>query len=157
MTALILIYLAVCAILGFIGRRTKLGFWGYFFGSIILSPILGLIILLVSDHHPPPEPTPLSARSRPRIIVDQRSGLGLLTCVVLSLATTLLVLALFYPILTAATGPTAAVLQLNFVEPYKAMILISTAMLIPVNVLVWRSYRRARAGQSTPTVSETAS
>jgi hypothetical protein len=44
-----LIYILVCAILGFIGRYHKFGFWGYFFGSILLTPVMGLLLLLASD------------------------------------------------------------------------------------------------------------
>ncbi|MBF0426600.1 MAG: hypothetical protein HQL66_12365 [Magnetococcales bacterium] len=34
---------------GMLGRKRKLGFWGYFLGSIVLSPLIGLLLVLASD------------------------------------------------------------------------------------------------------------
>jgi Zn-dependent protease len=42
-------YLAVCLALGYLGRWRKMGFWGYFFASILLTPPLGLLLLVASD------------------------------------------------------------------------------------------------------------
>lgn len=36
-------------IIGYLGRRRPLGFWGMMFASIVLTPLVGLIILLVTD------------------------------------------------------------------------------------------------------------
>jgi hypothetical protein len=30
------------------GRERKLGFWGYFFASLLLSPLIGALLVLVS-------------------------------------------------------------------------------------------------------------
>ena len=51
---MIQIYLAIAVILlsviiGYLGRHRKMGFWGYFFASIILTPLVGIILVLVSD------------------------------------------------------------------------------------------------------------
>ena len=35
--------------IGYFGRHRKMGFWGYFFGSIVLTPLIGLILLFASD------------------------------------------------------------------------------------------------------------
>jgi len=35
--------------MGLLGRKRKLGFWGYFFGSVVLTPVIGLILVLASD------------------------------------------------------------------------------------------------------------
>lgn len=35
-------------VVGFVGSNRKVGFWGAFFLSLILSPVIGLIIALVS-------------------------------------------------------------------------------------------------------------
>jgi uncharacterized membrane protein len=35
-----------------LGRNRKMGFWGYFFGSILLTPIIGLLLVLASDPKP---------------------------------------------------------------------------------------------------------
>ena len=39
----------VSLIVGWLGRNRKFGFWGYFFCSLALTPVIGLIILLASD------------------------------------------------------------------------------------------------------------
>lgn len=36
-------------VIGYLGRRRKLGFWGLFFGSLFLTPIIGLVVLLSSE------------------------------------------------------------------------------------------------------------
>ncbi len=36
-------------LLGILGRNRKMGFWGYFFGSILLTPLIGLLLVLASD------------------------------------------------------------------------------------------------------------
>lgn len=43
------VYLALSILLGVLGRRRKMGGWGYFFGSIALTPVIGLLLLLASD------------------------------------------------------------------------------------------------------------
>ncbi|MCF7971182.1 MAG: hypothetical protein K9L22_08480 [Methylococcaceae bacterium] len=44
-----LIYLSVCFFIALLGINRKFGFWGYFFGSILLTPIIGLILIAASD------------------------------------------------------------------------------------------------------------
>lgn len=39
-------------IIGLLGKNRKFGFWGYFFGSILLTPIIGLLLVLASDEKP---------------------------------------------------------------------------------------------------------
>ncbi|MCH9697810.1 MAG: hypothetical protein K0U68_06890 [Gammaproteobacteria bacterium] len=45
----VIIYLCVSLLIGLLGIHRKLGFWGYFFGSIIFTPFVGLILLFASD------------------------------------------------------------------------------------------------------------
>ncbi len=45
----ILIYLCVSLLIGLLGIHRKLGFWGYFFGSIIFTPFVGVVLLCASD------------------------------------------------------------------------------------------------------------
>ncbi len=40
-------YIAMCAILGYAGRKTKIGFWGWALISFFFSPIVALLILLL--------------------------------------------------------------------------------------------------------------
>lgn len=42
-------YFVGCFVVGLLGQNRKMGFWGYFFGSILLSPIIGLLLVLASD------------------------------------------------------------------------------------------------------------
>lgn len=43
-----IIYFALCLFIGVAGMRRKMGFWGYFFSSIVLSPVMGLLLVLIS-------------------------------------------------------------------------------------------------------------
>jgi hypothetical protein len=52
MIVLVLLYVFVCAVVGFIGRRHKFGAWGYFFASILLTPVIGVLLVLASDRRP---------------------------------------------------------------------------------------------------------
>lgn len=50
MFILLIPWLLVCLIIGFIGINRRIGFFGAFILSIILSPLIGLIITLVSKN-----------------------------------------------------------------------------------------------------------
>lgn len=51
MTIPILIFVA-SVVIGLMGRNRKMGFWGYFFGSLLLTPVIGLLLVLASDAKP---------------------------------------------------------------------------------------------------------
>lgn len=42
------LYIGICLALGLLGMNRKFGFWGYFFASLLLTPLLGVILLLAS-------------------------------------------------------------------------------------------------------------
>ena len=44
-----IVYLLFCLLMGVLGINRKFGFWGYFFASIVLTPIMGLLLVLASD------------------------------------------------------------------------------------------------------------
>ena len=46
MFTLFALNLVLSLILAYLGRRKKLGFWGLFFASLILTPLMGLLLLL---------------------------------------------------------------------------------------------------------------
>ena len=48
----IVVYLFLCFIVAIAGMNRKLGFWAYFFASILLTPIVGILMVLVSDRRP---------------------------------------------------------------------------------------------------------
>ena len=45
------LYLVLCMMLGFSGRNRKWGGWAYFFSSVLLTPVIGLLLVLASDSH----------------------------------------------------------------------------------------------------------
>lgn len=49
---IILAYIGVCFFIAAIGVNRKFGYWGYFFCSFFLTPVVGAIILLASDRRP---------------------------------------------------------------------------------------------------------
>ncbi|MCI5116683.1 MAG: hypothetical protein D3913_01695 [Candidatus Electrothrix sp. LOE1_4_5] len=46
---LVTVYLLSCLLMGVLGMNRKFGFWGYFFSSIVLTPIIGLLLVFASD------------------------------------------------------------------------------------------------------------
>ena len=42
------IYVVVSFIIACLGIKRRLGFWGYFFGSLFLTPFVGIILVLAS-------------------------------------------------------------------------------------------------------------
>lgn len=49
MTLLFILYFLICLGVGYLGIDRRMGFWGYFFFSLAFSPIIGLLLVLVSD------------------------------------------------------------------------------------------------------------
>jgi len=45
--------LLLSIVVGVLGRNRKFGFWGYFFASLLLTPVIGLVLVLASDKKPP--------------------------------------------------------------------------------------------------------
>jgi uncharacterized membrane protein YvlD (DUF360 family) len=45
---LIVVYLALCLAAGITGRNRRIGFWGFFFASIVLTPILTFLFLHIA-------------------------------------------------------------------------------------------------------------
>jgi len=41
-------YLMLSIVFGFIGKNTKLGFWGVFLISVFLTPAIGMIVVLTT-------------------------------------------------------------------------------------------------------------
>lgn len=48
MPILIPAWLFGAILIAFLGRHRRFGFWGYFFASILLSPIIGLLLLVAA-------------------------------------------------------------------------------------------------------------
>jgi len=47
-----LLYVFLSLVVAIFGANRKFGFWGYFFGSLLLTPPVGLILVLASDRKP---------------------------------------------------------------------------------------------------------
>jgi len=45
---LVLIMVALSIVIGFLGRKRRFGFWGYFFLSMLLTPVVGLLTLIAA-------------------------------------------------------------------------------------------------------------
>lgn len=45
----IILYVALCALVGYVGQERKFGFLGYTAASLLLSPIIGFILVLASE------------------------------------------------------------------------------------------------------------
>jgi hypothetical protein len=43
------IYFALSIVIAFAGINRKMGLWGYLFSSVIFSPLIGMMLVLVSD------------------------------------------------------------------------------------------------------------
>jgi hypothetical protein len=51
---MIFFYIIVLSfIVALFGRNRKFGFWGYLFASLLLTPVIGLILVLASDKADP--------------------------------------------------------------------------------------------------------
>jgi len=48
MATLIPFWILGAIVVAFLGRKQRFGFWGYFFGSLMLSPIIGLLMLIAA-------------------------------------------------------------------------------------------------------------
>jgi len=55
---IIIIWIFLSFIVAVAGDKKKIGYWGTFFLSLILSPLIGLIIALVSSDKGPQAPSP---------------------------------------------------------------------------------------------------
>jgi hypothetical protein len=49
----ILIYVGVCALVGWFGSNRRFGFWGYFLFSILFTPLVGLVLVIAFDKAKP--------------------------------------------------------------------------------------------------------
>jgi hypothetical protein len=45
----IFVIIALSYFIGFLGRNRKFGFWGYFFASMVLTPLIGLLLVVATD------------------------------------------------------------------------------------------------------------
>lgn len=52
MNLLCFVMLGGALLLGWFGRHRKFGFWGYFFASLALTPLVSALLLLASDPYP---------------------------------------------------------------------------------------------------------
>lgn len=44
-----LIYVLICLAIGHFGRNRRFGFWGYFFASVLLTPPIGVLLVIASS------------------------------------------------------------------------------------------------------------
>ena len=46
---LVLVNVVLSYVIGFLGRNRKMGFWGHFFASLLLTPIIGFLLIIATD------------------------------------------------------------------------------------------------------------
>jgi len=46
---IIFVFIVLAYFIGFLGRNRKLGFWGHFFCSLLLTPVIGLLLIAATD------------------------------------------------------------------------------------------------------------
>jgi hypothetical protein len=46
---LLFVNLVLCYFIGVLGRNRRLGFWGHFFGSLLLTPVIGMLLVVATD------------------------------------------------------------------------------------------------------------
>ena len=63
MAVLIIVYIALCSLVAYLGRDRKFGFWGYLAASVILDPVIGLLLVLASDKRTPAAPAAPAAEA----------------------------------------------------------------------------------------------
>lgn len=49
MTVLLILWIGLSALVGYLGRDRKFGFWGYLAISLLLSWVIGLLCVFASD------------------------------------------------------------------------------------------------------------
>lgn len=70
---LLLIDIVICFFIGVMGRNRKMGFWGYFFGSLLLTPVIGLLLVLASDDKTKLAPV-APATPAPKVVIDAEAS-----------------------------------------------------------------------------------
>lgn len=50
--AIMILTILASLIIAILGKYRKMGFWGYFFASLLLTPVIGLLLLFASDPSP---------------------------------------------------------------------------------------------------------
>jgi hypothetical protein len=52
-----IIWIVAAIVIGFLGRHRRFGFWGYFFSTVLLTPVIGVLLLIAAIPPKPPRPT----------------------------------------------------------------------------------------------------
>ena len=50
--AVLVLTILASLVIAYLGKYRKMGFWGYFFASMLLTPMMGLLLLFASDPRP---------------------------------------------------------------------------------------------------------
>jgi hypothetical protein len=45
------VYLGLCFLVATVGRKRPLRFWGYFLSSLLLTPLVGLLLLMAAGRN----------------------------------------------------------------------------------------------------------
>ena len=50
-----LVYFLACLFIAIMGVNKKFGFWGYLFGSLLLTPVIGFLLIISAGENKPKE------------------------------------------------------------------------------------------------------
>jgi len=50
----VFVYLILCGVAAFFGRRRRIGYWGFFFLSVLVTPIMTTLFIFVAAPAPAP-------------------------------------------------------------------------------------------------------
>jgi hypothetical protein len=48
---LLLAYVTLCVVVGYAGRLTRVGFWGSFFISLLITPPVAIVLMILFQPH----------------------------------------------------------------------------------------------------------
>ena len=48
----LVLYVLICLLIGYLGKYRKFGFWGYTIAAFLLTPLMGILLLIASDERP---------------------------------------------------------------------------------------------------------
>jgi hypothetical protein len=48
MIALAITWVFLAIVIGFFGRKFRFGFWGYFFATVLFTPLIGVLLLIAA-------------------------------------------------------------------------------------------------------------
>jgi hypothetical protein len=48
MLPVLIVWAILAVVIGFFGRHYRFGFWGYFFATVLFTPVIGVLLLIAA-------------------------------------------------------------------------------------------------------------